>query len=105
MKIIYKLKYLPLAQKDLRDITFYISHTLKNTQAAIDLVDALDNSISKLQTFPYANKVYQPVEPLETEYRISPVKSYLVFYVVTDHEIEIHRIVYAKRNLDRLFHE
>jgi|SRR5699024_2928276 len=104
MRIMYKLQYLPLAQQDLRNITFYISDTLKNPLAAIQLVDAFDHSISKLQEFPYAHKVYQTVEMLEKEYRILPVKNYLVFYVVTEREIEIHRIVYAKRNLDRLFH-
>ncbi|MHB8126833.1 MAG: hypothetical protein ACYDEJ_14605 [Desulfitobacteriaceae bacterium] len=38
----YKLKYLPLAQKDLRDISSYIADNLKAPKAAIDLVDALD---------------------------------------------------------------
>ncbi|HLR52877.1 MAG TPA: type II toxin-antitoxin system RelE/ParE family toxin [Candidatus Avamphibacillus sp.] len=66
------------------------------------LVDALDNSISKLQRFPYAYNFYQAVESLEAKYRILPVKNYLVFYVVTEHAVEIHRIVYAKRNLPKI---
>lgn len=96
----YKLKYLSLALKDLRDITGYIADNLKAPKAAMDLVDALDNSIYRLQQFPYSCKVYQPIEPLETEYRMLPVKNYLVFYVVTEHEVEIHRIVYAKMDID-----
>lgn len=96
----YKLKYLPLAQKDLRYIINYIAENLKAPKAAMDLVDALDNSIYRLQQFPYSCKVYQPIEPLETEYRMLPVKNYLVFYVVTEHEVEIHRIVYAKMDID-----
>jgi plasmid stabilization system protein ParE len=34
--------------------------------------------------------------------RMLPVKNYLVFYVVTEHEVEIHRIIYAKMNLEKL---
>lgn len=96
----YKLKYLPLALKDLRDITSYISDTLKAPKAAMDLIDELDRSISRLQQFPYSCRVYQPVLSLEAEYRMLPVKNYLVFYVVNENKVEIHRIVYAKMNLE-----
>jgi len=96
----HKLKYLPLAQKDLRNITSYIADYLKAPKAAMDLVDVLDNSISRLQQFPYSCKVYQAIEALEAEYRMLPVKNYLVFYVVTEHDLEIYRIIYAKMNLE-----
>lgn len=66
----YKLKYLPLAQKDLRDITIHIAENLKAPKAAMDLLDALDKSIDRLQQFPYSCKVYQPIEPLAAEYRM-----------------------------------
>ena len=98
----HKLKYLPLAQKDLRDIISYIADKLKAPKAALDLVDDLDNSISRLQQFPYSCKLYQAIEPLESEYRMLPVKNYIVFYVVTEHEVEIHRIIYAKMNFVNL---
>jgi len=101
-KIMHKLKYLPLAQKDLRNITSYIADNLKVLKAAMDLVVALDNSISRLQQFPYSCKVYQPIEQLEAEYRMLPVKNYMVFYIVTEYEVEIHRIIYAKMNLEKL---
>jgi len=95
----YKPKYLPLAQKDLRDITSYIADNLKTPKAAMDFINTLDNSISRLQQFFYSCKLYQPQESLKTEYRLMPVKNYLVFYVVIENEVEIHRIVYAKMNL------
>ena len=98
----YKLKYLPLAQKDLWNITSYIADNLKAPEAAMDFVNTLDNSISRLQQFPYSCKLYQPQESLEAEYRLLSVKNYLVFYIVTENEVEIHRIVYAKMNLEKL---
>ncbi len=98
----YEIKYLPLAQMDLRKITSYIADNLKAPKAAMDLVDALDKAISRLQQFPYSCKLYQAMESLEAEYRMLPVNNYIVFYVVTEHVVEIHRIIYAKMNLGDL---
>ena len=98
----YKLLYLPLAQKDLRNIMSYIADNLQAPKAAMDLLDALDKSFTRLQQFPYSCKVYQPIEPFEAEYRMLPVKNYLVFYIVTEHEVEIQRIIYAKMDIENL---
>lgn len=97
----HEVKYLPLAQRDLINIIDYITDTLKAPKAAMDLVDALDASISRLAQFPYSGRVYQLVQPLQSEYRVLPVKNYLVFYVVNQHEVEIHRILYAKMNIEK----
>lgn len=98
----YKLKYLPLALRDLESIVNYIADSLNNSKAAMDLVNSFDDSISHLQEFPYMSKVYKTTRPLDLEYRILPVRNYLVFYVVTEKEIEIHRIIYARMNLEDL---
>jgi len=98
----YKIKYLPIAQKDLRDITVYILDNLKSPKAAMDFIDTLDKSILRLKQYPYSCKLYQPQELLETEYRFLPVKNYLVFFVVIENIVEIHRIIYAKMNLERI---
>lgn len=98
----YKIRYLPLARKDLNDITFYIADRLKTPKAAMDLLDSLDESISRLEQFPYSCKVYQPIKTLEAEYRLLPVENYAIFYVVKEQTVEIHRIVYAKMDLSKL---
>ncbi|MEL7633420.1 MULTISPECIES: type II toxin-antitoxin system RelE/ParE family toxin [Sporomusa] len=98
----YEIKYLPLAQKDLADIITYIADHLKAAKAALDLLDTMDKSISRLEQFPYSCKVYQPIKILDGEYRLLPVKNYVVFYVVKEQVVEIHRIVYAKMDLSKL---
>ncbi|MDC3414164.1 type II toxin-antitoxin system RelE/ParE family toxin [Aquibacillus sp. 3ASR75-11] len=98
----YNLKYLPLAFKDLKNITDYITDTLKAPKAAMDLLNALDDSISMLQQFPYSYKVYQPIKELENEYRLLLVKNYAVFYVVKEQVVEIHRVVYGKMDLTKV---
>ena len=98
----YKLKYLPLAQKDLSDIISCFGDNLKAPKAARDLLDAFEKSIIRLQQFPYSCKVYQPIEPLEGEYRMMSVKNHLIFYVVTEHAVEIQRVIYAKMDIENL---
>lgn len=98
----YEIRYLPLAMKDLTDITTYIADHLKAPKAAMDLLNDLDKSISRLEQFPYSCKVYQPIRELENEYRLLPVKNYAVFYVVKEKVVEIHRVVYAKMDLAKI---
>ena len=98
----YRLKYLPLALDDLRDITDYITDTLNAPKAAMDFLDTLDESISRLEQFPYFCKVYQPIKDTENEYRLLPVKNYAVFYIVNGEVVEIHRVVYAKMDLTKV---
>ncbi len=100
----HELIYLPLALEDLREITNYITNILKNPKAALALLDDLDSSILRLQQFPYSCKLYKPIKLLDTEYRILPVKNYLIFYVGNEHTVEIHRIIYAKMNYEKLMH-
>jgi toxin ParE1/3/4 len=98
----YDIKYLPIAQKDLWEITTYFLEDLKLPKAAMDFIDELDKSILRLRHYPYSCKLYYLQEPLETEYRFLPVKNYLVFFTVTENIVEIHRIIYARMNLEDL---
>lgn len=96
----YKIIYLPLARQDMADTVSYISGHLNAPKAALDLLDALDNGIIRLQNFPYSCRVYNPAKPLKYEYRMLLVINYAVFYTVYEQDkiVEIHRIIYAKRD-------
>lgn len=97
----YEIVYLPIARQDIEEIILHITDRLKAPKAAMDLMDAFDHSISLLQEFPYAHRVYRPIKPLVEEYRLLPVKNYDVFYLVREPEnlVEIHRVLYAKIDL------
>jgi addiction module RelE/StbE family toxin len=97
-----EIKYLPSFQQELDAIVEYIIFTLEAPQAALNLLDELEESIDNLKKFPLAHRLYRPIKPISTEYRILTVKNYLVFYVVLEDTIEIHRIIYKKRNLSQL---
>jgi len=94
--------YLPSFQQDLDAIIDYITYTLEAPRAASNLLDELENSINDLRMFPLAHRVYRPIKPITAEYRVLTIKNYLVFYVALEKTIEIHRIIYKKRNLSQL---
>jgi plasmid stabilization system protein ParE len=99
--MMYEIKYLPMALNDVREIIDYITDVLNAPQAAVDLAIDLENSISRLERFPYSCMVYRHAGFLSYEYRYLQVKNYLVFYAVTEQFVEIHRVVYAKVDLSR----
>lgn len=96
----YNVKYLPLARKDIKKITIYISNTLKKYETSekylLSIVDAIEN----LSLFPYRNSVYLPVKELKFEYRKLLVKNFIVFYFVDEQSqtIVISRVLFHKRN-------
>jgi plasmid stabilization system protein ParE len=100
---VYRLSYLPVANRDITDIVSYIAGTLAAPQAALELLEALDESITRLRDFPYACRVYQAVKTLEREYRILTVNNYAIFYTVSESDkvVEICRVIYTKRDMDR----
>ena len=101
----YEIRYIPLARKELADIINYIAEQLKAPKAALGLLAALDEAISRLEQFPYSCRVYQPLKELNDEYRLLPVRNYAVFYVVKAQVVEIHRIVYARMDLSNIIKE
>lgn len=98
----YDIKYLPIARRDLIDIIDYITDHLKSPKAASNLLDEVEESILLLRKFPFRCKIYQQGRNLKKEYRLLSVKNYAIFYVVEDLKIEIHRIIYAKMDLDKI---
>ena len=91
----YRIEYLAIAAQDLTDIIEYI--TLDNPQSALKLLDEIDESILKLEDFPYMGINPRDTRLQRLKYRILVVSNYLVFYVVKDDYVEIRRILHGKR--------
>jgi len=101
----FKIKYLPAAKQDLKDITRYISVELGAPKAAERLVNKIDDKVEKLLQFPRMYKKYIPVKELSDTYRVILVNNFLVFYVILEKHIEIRRVIYAKRDIDAILEE
>ena len=101
---VYKLEYLPVAQRDMVEIVRYISGELQNPAAADRLAMELVNAAESILTFPYALPAYQPIRPLKREYRKILVQNFLMLYWVDEEKklVTVARVVYAKRDVARL---
>lgn len=98
----HKIVYLPVAKRDLKEIVSYISNELNSPKAALNIINSLDESISKLAEFPFLYREYEPINPLLDRYRIISVKNYVVLYIVLEETVEIRRIIYAKMDYEKL---
>ena len=98
----FKLRYLPLFRNDLAEIAGYIALKLHNPAAADALIDAVEAAILERAACADAFEPYQRKrERIHPYYRIY-VKNYTVYYIVLDDVMEIHRILYNKRNASEL---
>jgi addiction module RelE/StbE family toxin len=98
----YKIHYLPLALDDLKSIVRYIADTLKSPQAAENFLSKLDREVLKIADNPFRCRLYSPSEKLKYDYRVLHIDNYYLFYEVENKKIEIHRIIYSKRDTMRI---
>ena len=97
----YKLRILPLFEDDLNEIVDYISIHLQNPIAAENFVDAVETAIYERLSCSEEFEPYSSAkERMYPYYRIS-VKNYTIFYVVIGDTMEIRRIIYSRRDLDK----
>ena len=98
----YIVQYLPLAQEDLKEIVRYIAKSLNAPRAANNLVNKIDKEVLKVAKNPFRCHLYAPLEKLKYEYRILNVDNFSLFYVVEREKVEIHRVLYSKRDIIRI---
>ena len=94
----YKIFYLPLALDDLKDIVKYIAHKLEAPRAADNLLSKIDREVLKIAENPFRCHLYAPMERLKYEYRVLNIENYSLFYIVEKEKVEIHRVLYSRRD-------
>ena len=100
MKNNFSLKYSVSFYEDFDQIISYIKDELENVIVANNLIDAVEKAINKRLQNPLDYEKYNTKDG-NIYYRIY-IKNYMVFYTVTDNVMEIRRITYSKRNLEKL---
>lgn len=93
-----KIKYTPAAVDDMDEIFSYISQD--NVDAAGNMLNKLNNSISDLADFPNKGSVLSDDEYslIQRGYRFIVVNPYLVFYRIMNDAVVIHRILHGRRD-------
>ena len=100
----YKVSVSEQAEKDLNDIYSYIYYELKSKISAERIAQRLRDAMFGLSEMPKRFHVC-PLEPwFSRGVRSVSVGNYSVFYFVNDDEndVLITRIVYGKRNVEKL---
>ncbi len=96
MALEYKVKIYPSAEQDLAEIVDYLN-TL-SADAALKYYDMLVNEIASLSSLPERCPHPRDLALAAKDYRYLIVKDYLVFYMVVKDTVQIHRILYGRRD-------
>ncbi len=92
----YEVVITPSAQKELKEIKSYFTNVLKTSSNTI--FEKFLEQVRILKAHPFTYSVHQDHLLKLIGYRVFPIDNYLMFYVVKDKVVQIHRILYAKRN-------
>ena len=96
----YHLRYLPLFEQDLIEAVNYITDVLKNGEAALSLVDEVEQAIQNRLFAPYSFEPYYSARERKYPYYPIYVKNYIVYYVMIDDVMEIRRFLYNRRDME-----
>lgn len=98
----YLVKISEKADRDLRSIFEYIAFELQSMINATAQLDRLDNEINSLSEMPHRFSQYAKEPWHNRGLRMMPVDNYCVFYIPYDDTIEIIRVLYGGRNIDKI---
>lgn len=98
----FELRYSPLFYDDLDRITTYILLDLKNEITAKAFIDDVETAIRKSLENPLYAAIYPSMRHRKYEYRRILVGNYLIFYVVIEHAMVVRRLLYGRRDLDKI---
>jgi addiction module RelE/StbE family toxin len=98
----FELRYSPLFYDDLDRITNYILLDLKNEIATKAFIFDIETAIKKRLERPLQAAIYPSMHRRKHDYRRILVGDYLIFYVVIDRTMIVRRLLYGRRDLDKI---
>lgn len=98
----YTVVWLEMAKENYRDIVQNLKSTM-TAEAARKIFIKLVEDINQLAKFPNSNPLVRYEEYREQGVRMMISGKYLCFYIVEDSTVEVHHIVYEKRDYCKLF--
>src|SRR4030065_2075795 len=93
----YTIRYFPIAVDDLVSIFDWIANDSHFNAGAF--LKKLDHNILNLKNHPFLGRIPRDENIKEFGYRVLIIESYLVFYVVREKTVEIHRVIHCTPNL------
>ncbi|MDR0770041.1 MAG: type II toxin-antitoxin system RelE/ParE family toxin [Burkholderiales bacterium] len=95
----FTIRYLPLFEQDLATVCEYIARNLKNSLAALRLIEETERAILKRLENPLGFVPFRSIRDRKQAYYRINIRNYAVFYVVIGDVMEVRRFVYSKRNI------
>ncbi len=96
----YTVKITSQAEEQIQEIIYYITHELKAPDAALHLLDILEDSISSLSHYPQRVALISE-KPWHTKgIRRLPVKNFLIYFWIDDAnmKVQVTAVIYGKRD-------
>jgi len=92
----YSIRIYPTAENDLLEIKDYFQNKLKTSHNNLfqKFYDAIDLIVSN----PYIHPLLEDTYLNQLGYRMIPIDNFLLFYIVEDDVIQIHRFLYGRRD-------
>ena len=97
----YTVRLLRAAEDDFTEIVSYVA--AERVDAAEALAQRIETSLKSLAANPYLGRVPKDLALLDLGYRYLIVQNYLIFYVIEERTIFVHRIVHGARDFLELF--
>ena len=98
----YNYEFSPLAEQDLNEIFDYIALELSALQAAVKLIDKIQEEVEKVCDFPFSRPLLRNRVLREKGYRLLVVQNFNLFYTVERQTVVIKRVMHGKRNYESL---
>jgi len=93
---LYQVLIYPRAENDLREIREYFLNALKTSPN--NLFTKLYKSIDELEQNPYLFPLVKDPFLNQSGYRMIPIDNFLLFYIIDNNTVQIHRFLYGRRN-------
>lgn len=91
----FPIEYYPIAVEDLYSIGGYIKKN--DPMAAIKMIDTIEGSIGRLESFPEIGAIPKDIRLKQTGYRMLIIGDYLAFYVIEKETVKVRRILHGSR--------
>ena len=96
----YQIRLLKIAEEDFTEIISFIADD--NLDAAKNLADKIEKDLQLLSENHYLGRVPRGEEIKNLGYRFLIVQTYIVFYMIEESSILVHRILHQARNYKSL---
>lgn len=104
MERVYTVKTTSQAEEQMQEIIHYIAHELKAPDAAVHLLDALEDSFISLTSFPQRVALVEEEPWRNNGIHRLPVKNFLVYFWIDEDNMVVHVIAVIYNKRDQLYH-